>query len=437
MLIIILMIGLGFTSLFYSSEIQALYFIACILLLSVIVINNIENPLLKNIMFLAFLLRFSLALLQSYTPIDLPGAGADSVMFETYGWANAQAWLSGKSGVSTTGAFYYSAFIGVVYYFFGRVPLIIQLINVIFGLLIVYVTYVLSYELSESKRASLIAALIAALFPTLFIFSAITIRENFLIFFSVFSLVLFIKWLRSGNYFYVLGSIFATIAMALFHGAMLFVNWFQLLCLGIYSPKEKILKLNLKQLIAFSIIIVIFVLVLNFDIISYKAPRNLEGLISLDTFQSMVGDRTIGRTHYLENFIPGSYYDLIWHTPIRALYLMFTPFPWMIDNALDLLGFIEVIFYLFLIYYGFKGIKIIYSQKKLPVISMIVIISSIIVIFAWGTVNYGTAWRHKVKTAPFIISAASIGLASSKQWNRLFPYDSEKNDIIINEKRQL
>ena len=167
-------------------------------------------------------------------------------------------------------------------------------------------------------------------------------------------------------------------------------------------------------------LIIGLVLLLNLNIIAYKSPKDLLSLASIESFQRIVGERTIGRTHYLDGFIPQNYFDVIWHTPIRMLYFMFAPFPWMVKTAADLFFLGDVLIYLFLIYFSSAGFKRLYNKQKAAAVSMLLIILSIVVLFGWGTVNYGTAWRHRAKAAPFLIVLASVGLAASPRLKWIF-----------------
>ena len=152
-------------------------------------------------------------------------------------------------------------------------------------------------------------------------------------------------------------------------------------------------------------------------------PANILDLFSLEHLQAYVADRRFGRTHYLEGFVPESYLDLVWHTPVRLLFFMFTPFPWMIDTIGDLLVMLDVLVYITLLYYSFKGLKKIFKFRKIETICLVFIVFSIATMYSWGTVNYGTAWRHRAKLAPFLILMASVGLTNSSKCNFTFPHD--------------
>lgn len=419
--LLFLIVGTGFAAALAGPAVQVFYFVFCTVLAVLILINRLADPVLGKILMAAFILRLALALVQVYTAFDLPGAGDESLNFEYYGWVYAQAWRAGMAAEGILRQYiYYSGLIGVFYYFFGRALFIAHLINVLLGLAIVYLTFLLARFLSLSRRVSLIAALLGAFFPMLVVFSAITLRENLLILFTLLSFYYFTKWLRVGGYLYIFGTFISTAAMALFHGAMFLVNWVQFLSFIFFNPREQRYRFTIRQALFVAALVLLLVLLISTETVYFHGLRDLINLTALESVQWLV-TRSPGRTSYLGGLVPQSYFDVLWHTPIRAFYFMFTPFPWMIQTAADLLVFFEALSYFLLVVFSFSGVKQLWKkwQKRSAVVTMVVTTLSIILIFAWGTVNFGTAMRHRAKAAPFLIVMASAGLAASPRVKRL------------------
>ena len=157
------------------------------------------------------------------------------------------------------------------------------------------------------------------------------------------------------------------------------------------------------------------------EYINYKLPINLADIITPDFIRGVIERQSIGRTSYLQGIVPYTYLDLLRQTPLRILYFLFAPFPWLIRTVQDVIGFFDVVLCTVLFYYCYQGAKRLWSGKKHIVLSALMIAASLVVMFAWGTTNYGTAWRHRQKIAPFVIVIAAVGLAGSPRWKRLFP----------------
>jgi len=415
-----LLLCAGFTYALFLPDATVYFLVTVMIIAAVSMIFTVHDSTLRNILMAGLTIRLFLVFIQAYSGIDLPGAGADSMVYEKTGWAYAQAWLSGSQLITADAYYYYSAIIGACYYFLGRVPLLPLFINLIFGMFCIIYIYKIINLLSNSRRASLFAALIAAFFPTLNFYSAILLREIIIIFFVLLSFYHFLLWLKTGNALHMIISFGSILLYGIFHGLTMLISWVQLCCFGIFSPQENRFKITMKHLALIVFLIIGLVVLLNLNVIAYKSPKDLLELASIESFQAIVGERNIGRTHYLDDLIPQNYFDVIWHTPIRMFYFMFAPFPWKVKTAADLFFLSDVLIYLFLIYYSFAGFKRLYNNHKVAAVSMLLIILSIVVLFGWGTVNYGTAWRHRAKVAPFLIVMASVGLAASPRLKWVF-----------------
>ena len=186
--LMLLILSSGFISMVDSLNMTALFFTGASLLACLILVLRIEDPVLRIIILVALVVRVGLALIQAYTDINLPGSGADTLNFESYGWQNAQAWLYGNESGRIDGALYYSAWIGILYCFFGRILFIPQLFNIYFSLLTIFILYRTAYTVTASVRVSRIAVLFLAVLPSINAFSAILLRETMIYFFAFFLL---------------------------------------------------------------------------------------------------------------------------------------------------------------------------------------------------------------------------------------------------------
>lgn len=72
----------------------------------------------------------------------------------------------------------------------------------------------------------------------------------------------------------------------------------------------------------------------------------------------------IGRAAYLEGMKVESCFDIIWQTPVRIFYFYFTPFLWQLKEWLDVVGFVDVLLYLFLFIFCFKSLNQIRKENK-------------------------------------------------------------------------
>jgi hypothetical protein len=213
-----------------------------------------------------------------------------------------------------------------------------------------------------------------------------------------------------------------TIAGAL-HGVLFLLMGVYLFFLAFYKPREKRFRLNFVQILAALLFVTIATVLLG-TLINYQLPGTMADIITPDYIRGVLERKPVGRTTILPGILPYSYFDLLWQTPLRIVHFLFAPFPWALETKRDMYGILDVILYSGLIYYAFSGGKKIYRSSKAIVLSIILLSASLLIMFAWGTANYGTAWRHRQKLAPFIIVTASAGISNSRRWSWFLP-DSE------------
>ena len=373
----------------------------------------------RNLILLAFLLRMGLALFHAYVK-PLPDSGADAVMFERLGWQVAEAWLMGAEAPSLYGAFIYANWIGVLYFLFGRIPLVAQFTNVLLGTFTVYFTWKLALLITNSRRVALISALIIALFPTLNLYSAITMRESFIVFFTVISVYCFFLWLKMGRLIQMFGAVVLLLLASALHGGMVFIGIVYVFFFSFYHPKKKRwVAFSLNSLIA--VLLVVFSLVTFGDLVTNKLPQDMSMLFSAD----FLGERTQiaarDRAAYLTGFAPTSPLSMLLQTPLRILYFLYTPFVWMVSAAVDIVGFFDALLYIFLSIYAFKGLASLRRKDKLLFWGIVLILVVFLLVFAWGTSNYGTAIRHRQKIVWLLSIPAAIGIAKSRAWRWIYP----------------
>jgi len=364
------------------------------------------------IMFMAFFTRIGLAVMSNFF-MPLPDSGADSIVFEQLGWGVANAWENGTLPPATPGAYLYSKFIGLVYIITGRSPFIIQYINVLLGLLTVYLVYKLIVVLGGSERASLAGALCAAIFPTLNMYSAIILRENVITFFSLLSVYYFVLWLKTGSISRITLSVVCLFVASSVHGAIILVGGVYLFLFCFYRPKDKTWRLlSMKAVLAIAVSVVLFGIFK--DKLLSKIPSDITLLFSADYLRGRLEPLAVGRAAYLVGYYPGSLIDIFIQTPVRIIFFLFMPFPWKIVGVSDIIGSADAIMYAILIFLSFRSIAKIDKENKVLMLALGLVVILEIVTFAWGTSNFGTAIRHRQKFVCLLIAAASVGMFSKK-----------------------
>lgn len=343
-------------------------------------LRGISDQTLSKIILIGFILRSALAYFQRFVA-PLPDSTFDAISFERMAWETAEAWLYGAEAIKLTGAYYYSQIIAWFYYLFGRSPLIAQFLNVLLGTLIIFIVYKIAFVFSDKIKTARIAAGIAAVFPTLNLYSAILMREVIIVFFLALSFYFFVSWAKNGKGQAYLWSIVFIFISSVFHGAMILISLVYIFFFIFYRPKRKKWVFINRRLVTGGMLAII-IFSLFYGCFHNKIPTVFEfGPEILKEQTTMVA---IGRAAYLKGMKVESYFDIIWQTPVRIFYFYFSPFLWQLKEWLDVVGFVDVLLFLFLFVFCFKSLNQIRKENKALFIALLLIFIVFSVTFAWG-----------------------------------------------------
>ncbi len=408
-------IGLG--SITRGTDLFGLFFISICCFIFMTILFKVNDPVLKKILIIAFALRTGLALFHAFI-LHLPDSTMDAAGFELTGWEYATAWNTGLEvniTISRYANIIYTKIIGAIYFISGRVPLIIQFVNVVLGVLIVYYVYKIIIELGATKRSAQIGSVITALFPTLCLYSTIILRETFISFFVIVSVFYFLKWLNSGTVSKLVLAVTFLLLSSAVHGAMIVIGVAYAIFFIFYEVKTKRWRLISKQsFLGIGIFIVTLVIVIYGSFLRDKLPTDISLVFSPDYMSFKVTVAATGGAAYLVGFTPNSILDIILQSPVRMVYFLLAPFPWMISSPGQILGLIDALLYLVLVFFSIIGLKYLKKYNNPAFWAVILILLIIIGTFAWGVSNFGTAIRHRQKIVWLIIAVSSLGITRSR-----------------------
>lgn len=376
-------------------------------ILIITLIMGAKNPSIKVALLIAFIVRFTLALIQFYA-FPLPDSTADAVTFERVAWD-----MASQGNLTQTfnfGPYIYSWIISIFYSLFGvRSPLFMQSLNVLLGILIVFNVYKITKIIYNDERVSSIAALIASLYPTLALYSAITLREAFFTYFASAGIIFFVKWLHDNNISQFLLAIILFLLSSLFHtaGFFLIISAFLVLLFEVFKFLKK-MKLPMKRISLgfFGIIVIAFMLTTGVGIDKFFDLLNAEDVGEALITKQIAYQR--GRTSFPSFLVQDSLLGMILVLPIRFLYFVFSPFIWNVSAAADIFGLIDALILIVLFWNIFKFKR--YDQNKDVVKIMTFFLILTLLATSLGVNNIGTAIRHRAKFIPILISLASYNI---------------------------
>ena len=383
----------------------------------------LRHPNISNILIIALLVRVSVLLIGHYF-ITLPDTTADAETYEDEAWKQAKyGFLNVLQNFEGPRPRFISWLIAIPYSLFGRSILMAQSINLLFGIGSVYLSWIVAKQIWDNQIARKVTWTVA-LFPSLILYSVILMREVYMVFFLLLALYGVISWYKNYSFKSIIIAITGFTGATFFHGAMMvgaivFIFFVGMNVLKKFFISLRFLKINLKTFI----ILILFILTSSLYLtnnISVPYLGTFENSTNLDNLQKRTNISTRGNASWPEWTKINSPIEMIYKTPVRALYVIYAPFPWDVRALKHLIGMFDGLLFIYLSYLIFSNIKNIWKD---PVQRFILIFLLIyIFVFAIGVGNFGTGIRHRSKFAAIFILLAAPKIRSiifSKKFSKL------------------
>jgi 4-amino-4-deoxy-L-arabinose transferase-like glycosyltransferase len=388
-----------------------------IILLAVVLIFLFSNhdQKLQKVLFIALGVRLALMIIDAYIWPGLPYlTAADASRFQRRAIAFSELGLSELiTWPLPGGAGLFAYFMGTVYALLGTdESTVIRAINITAGVFAIYNAYHISRML-WTRKIALQNAMILAFFPLLAVYAQNLLREAFVVYFLTLGVRYYVSWVKHRRIHHIA---IAVVGFGL-STALHMVALMALLGLVIYQAWLVVQSLAKGRIITFlSSIVAIMIVGVGLHYLNSTgwglSTIGGEGAIGEFGVEELIeergGDQRKGRASYLQGLTASNPVDVIWQTPLRGVFFLFSPMPWMVNSFWDLVGLMDGLLY-FLIFFGiYKSFPVI--RKDPAALAVLVMLLGMIVAFAWGVTNYGTGMRHRAKIiilavclAPYLI----------------------------------
>lgn len=301
----------------------------------------------------------------------------------------------------------YYYFLSFFYKIFSNSLFVGSLLSTIFWLFSAQIFLSILKILNIDKKYIILSILIYCFLPTSILYTSVTLREVYQLFFSNLVLLCVVNILIKKSKAYWILLILSLILMGLTHGALTscsFLFFFIFLYYNLTAKK----KFNFSYHIF--ICLILFLLV-NFSIDIFKTyvyEDRFEDGLSTAVMMYQSGGFIDARAQYRFDINLFNLQDLFFSIPIFLFQYLFEPFPWHISTKLDLFLFFENIIRFLLIIFALNNIyKSKYNNKKISVLIIIFYFLSEI-IWSLGTINWGTASRHHIPSIGILIISAFL-----------------------------
>lgn len=370
-----------------------------------------KYPTIKNFLFTAFFVRASLVILEQFGFIILPDGNlvnSDANFFET-----TARNLSTRQGIFVVQDFLrqdsllISRIISIFYTIFGESSMMAKSISVALGTASVYIIHRICIKIWNTKFAFR-AAWLAALFPSLILYSAITLREVYVVFFLLISLIGIVNFIKKKSFFSFFQILISFYILSFFHGPAILGGFVFLIYLIIPIIKEQFIKLKNMRLNIFSIILIIILAVpiALFMSNNIKIPY-IGHFVEITNLNYLISKANIGfngTASYPSWLVIENNFEIFLKILGKILYFLYSPFVWDIKSSFHLIGFLDGVFYLVLTIYMIKNFGDIWKNPITRIFFLMFV--CYLIVYGLGIGNFGTALRHRSKFIVILIILA-------------------------------
>lgn len=330
----------------------------------------------------------------------LPNSHADSESFHYWAMMFAKHYITEVEN--------YSYVVGYIYRFFGVQRMMAQYFNVLlsFAGISLFERMLQSVELSAESRDR--ALILAALLPNYLIMASILIRECLISVLVCASFYCFLKWWKDGKLSYLFIAYLIDLGACYFHSGAIAVAIgmsFALVLTKRDRTGHHSIHIGFSSIVLSIMILAVFMFVFDrysnvlFGKFQGLEMENIDHYIDEHNFYTPGDD---GDSSAYTAGIPGltGATGLAVNSPIRMIYFLWVPMPWMIRGVGDIIAFLGSS-----LFYGgtaFVGIYEVLKRRKekadkTQLITFLIIALCGAFVFAWGTESAGSALRHREK----------------------------------------
>lgn len=281
---------------------------------------------------------------------------------------------------------FYSQVLGVIYYIFGPYQFWGHFLNISFVMLaatkLLDIADLIKLTLTNKK----IMSFIWMFAPIPFLMSYALLREGSMYYFVVLSIYYFLKWTKDYRLFNIIMAVLSVYIGSKYHEGLIAVAVPYLYAFIFYDRQKNKIKMNGLNIACITTAFIVFLAFIGSEAgQEYIQKTNAE---------------TGGGSAYLTNLKVETPIEFLFAGPIKAVFLVYSPMPWLVRNPMDIITFLlDSSLWIYTTYLFVKNYKIIDSRYKL--LMLCIILGGFV--YGMGTLNTGTAIRHRNKLMAFTL----------------------------------
>jgi hypothetical protein len=300
---------------------------------------------------------------------------------------------------STPRAYYHV--VGALYYVLGAAPLVPKLVNCLVGALTVPLVHDLALGMTGQRPMALRAATYAAYFPSLVLWSALNIRDAWIILLIVLicrhALALHDE-LRLRSLVILGGAVFALVQ---FRSYILFAVTLPMVVSFLARGRQ-----HLARNVILGMLAVVAVIYADRAAGSDRRLRSLD----LEELHEIRYWNTVGAGSRFEQADISTPGKALAFLPKGLAYFLLAPFPWMLGTIRQVLALPEMLFFYSLIPAMLRGFRYLLRERLGTSLMVVLLTAGLTFGYALGEGNAGTAYRHRAQVLSFYLVFAAVGV---------------------------
>lgn len=337
--------------------------------------------------------------------------GGDAVSYDFFGnalcdvWRGIERyapWLLSQIDIRRSG-WGMPYYVGSIYYVIGRNPFAIQLINAGLGAATCVVVYKIAQSVYPAQRVARVAAILTAVSPSMILWSAQGLKDAPIAFCLCLCIYLALKLReRFQIKLIVFLSLFLICLYSLRHYAAYIVF---LATAGMFVFAAK--KFTPAKILQGGVLVIVLGIALSYFGAGDVAPKESDLKRMQEARVWSAGASNSGFGADVDITDPTAALGFL---PLGILYVLFAPFPWMINNTRQLITLPELIVWWAFIPLLLRGYWFSIKHRLRETFGICVFTIGLTLAYALFQSNVGTAYRHRAQLFGFFFIFISIGL---------------------------
>jgi hypothetical protein len=311
--------------------------------------------------------------------------------------------------------------IGSYFYFIlqARSQMALAFINCFLNALTVVLIYRIASEFFD-KKAALFAGTVAAIMPGFLVWSALTIKETWLIFLELAAFYFVCKACRERSlahvvFYSVLLILLLALTMSFRHYVAYTMVFGIVISVLAWRSRAPLRSAAIGMVLSVLLLQVSNAIgVTSFDLASFTASRNDE----ITAFREAISDASQEGTNsaVILDYDTTTPEGAVAMLTVGSFYVLMSPFPWQVSSLRQLMTLPDVLLWWYLVlWFMIPGLKHAWRTRPQFLVSVMAFALPLLMFYGMMFANIGLAYRQRAQMMPFFLLIAAAGYEKRRQ----------------------